>query len=216
MLRACSVGEPYSDLPGSILTIPSGMSVLPEVTARADGLTPWPVCQFDCCELSEYAQGWCRMHWGRVRDGRALEDMPRRSDGMCAHYGCDEPTSTRKKPYCRRHDYRDQHGNRMDDIPQAKPRAKRVPDDCAECLSKPWARGMCPRHYIGAWKAGKLTDKDGNQLGPPPPAECANCHEIKRIKARGLCSRCHMAATRAGTLDQVALASRRRVSDCKA
>lgn len=85
----------------------------------------------------------------------------------------------------------------------------RGPEDCIRCRYTPWARGLCASHYTAAWKAGTLTGKDGQQLGPGAPTACANCHEVKPIKSRGLCSRCHMAATRAGKLDELAAPSQR-------
>lgn len=169
------------------------------------------LCTYDGCGRSVLARKMCGQHWGRSRDGRPMDGPQRRSDGLCAHDGCDKSTRTKSVPYCRLHLYRDLHGLRMSTV--AGVRTSMSNPSCASCEYSPWARGLCSRHYAAAWKAGKLTTKDGARLGPPPPAECANCHETKPIKSRGLCSRCHMAATRAGTLDEVALASHRKVRD---
>ena len=171
----------------------------------------WRLCAYDGCPRAEYARGWCVQHWGRVFDGRPVDDPQRRPDGRCAHDDCDRKTLNRKAPYCRLHDYRDLHGLRMSGAP-GWPELRPAPitkDNCPRCEFAPWSRGRCARHYTEAWKAGELTDKHGTRLGPLEPAECNVCHETKRIKSRGLCSRCHMAATRLGTLEAVADPPRR-------
>ena len=172
-------------------------------------ITHWPTCRHDGCPRSEYADGWCAQHRGRVQGGRPLDDIPRRPDGLCAHEGCESKTRTRAAAYCRRHEYRDERGIPLDQ-PTDRPAKPASAADCPRCELTPWARGLCAPHYTAAWKAGKLADKDGNPLGPPPPAECTSCHEVKKLKSRGLCSRCHMAATRAGVLDEVAAEPKRR------
>lgn len=184
--------------------------VFPEGTHDPRVLYP---CRHGDCERTEYARGWCPQHWGRLRDGRPLDDPPRRADGICAHDGCDIRTATLSCPYCRKHRYRDLRGRAMDDAAY-EPVQRPDPPICGPCKLFPWARGLCAKHYTAEWKAGKLTSEDGEPLGgPPPPAECTNCRQIKKIKSRGLCSRCHNAATRAGTLDEVAAPTQRQRRD---
>ena len=176
------------------------------MSAEGDAVTE---CRHGGCPRSDHAEGWCAQHWGRVRDGRPVEDPQRRPDGRCARARCDRKTRTKRSPYCRGHDYRDVHGLKMEQ-PSDRPASPASAAACPRCELAPWARGLCAPHYTAAWKAGKLTGKDAKALGPTGPAECAHCHAVKRIKSRGLCSKCHMAATRAGVLDEVAAAPRRR------
>ena len=156
-------------------------------------------CKHRYCRRPALRQGWCGLHYGRNRFGRAMDGPVRQKDGSqgCKVPGCLKPHDA--LGFCVSHYSIHYRGN--DPMRPLIVKAQRglvcsVPD----CWRPQKAKGKCITHYnwerrgldmgrpVGVRKKGRLCDTPG----------CAKPH-----RAKGMCISCYSKARKAFEVEHV-------------